>query len=117
MIRILMRNWLKPALVIILGFYPLFYFDLVFALDFTKLREKTIVTKVIDGDSLEVRYNGTLKTIRLYGIDSPEWKQPFSRKARSYLKKLLLGMRFNLKHYMMINTAEVWRWFIIVEIM
>ena len=59
--------------------------------DDSKAYDKAIVIKVIDGDSLEVSQNGTVNSIRLYGIDAPEWKQPYSRKARAYLQKLLSG--------------------------
>jgi endonuclease YncB( thermonuclease family) len=92
-----MRSCLKPVLVISVGFFILFSNYFVFAADYKKPEEKTVVTKVIDGDSLEVRSNDTLKTIRLYGIDSPEWKQPFSRKAKSYLEKRLLKHEVELE--------------------
>ena len=56
-----------------------------------KTREIAIVIKVVDGDSIEVRHQGKLMAVRLYGIDSPEWEQPFSTKAKLYLEKMVLG--------------------------
>ncbi len=45
---------------------------------------------VIDGDSLVVSYTGGKKEIRLYGVDAPEFDQPYGRQARACLKKLVL---------------------------
>jgi len=39
------------------------------------------VVKVIDGDSIRVRRDGTVYEIRLYGIDTPEYLQPFGKQA------------------------------------
>ncbi len=47
-----------------------------------------VVVKVLDGDSLKVRREGQIYEIRLYGIDTPEYRQPFSNKAKQFTKKL-----------------------------
>lgn len=47
-----------------------------------------IVVKVIDGDSLKVRRNGKVYEIRLYGIDTPEYRQPYSNKAKQFSKRI-----------------------------
>lgn len=47
-----------------------------------------IVVKVIDGDSLKIQRNGELLEVRLYGIDTPEYKQAFSNKAKQFTKRL-----------------------------
>ena len=48
------------------------------------------VTRVLDGDSLLIRGKDRVHEIRLYGIDAPEYKQPFGRAARGMARKLLL---------------------------
>jgi len=45
------------------------------------------VVKVLDGDSLQVKKDGKIIEIRLYGIDCPEWKQPYGNEARRYSTK------------------------------
>ena len=47
-----------------------------------------IVVKVIDGDSLRVQRNGKIHEIRLYGIDTPEYRQAYSNKAKQFTKRL-----------------------------
>ena len=47
-----------------------------------------IVVKVIDGDSLKVQRDGEIHEIRLYGIDTPEYRQPYSNKAKQFTKRL-----------------------------
>jgi len=48
-----------------------------------------IVVKVIDGDSLKVRRDGRIVELRLYGIDAPEYRQPYSNKAKQHAKRLV----------------------------
>ncbi len=48
-----------------------------------------VVVKVLDGDSIEVKRNGKVHTIRLYGIDTPEYKQAYSNKAKQFTKRLV----------------------------
>jgi endonuclease YncB( thermonuclease family) len=48
-----------------------------------------VVVKVLDGDSLQVRREGRLVEIRLYGIDTPEYRQAYSNKARQLARELL----------------------------
>lgn len=48
------------------------------------------VTKIIDGDTFEISTLGRKKTIRLWGVDTPEWDQPFSNKAKKFLINTLL---------------------------
>jgi endonuclease YncB( thermonuclease family) len=47
------------------------------------------VTRVLDGDSIRVRRGSKSVEIRLYGIDCPEWKQPYGNKARQYTRRKL----------------------------
>ena len=39
---------------------------------------------VIDGDSLRVEYRGDALVVRLIGVDAPEYKQEYSRKAKEF---------------------------------
>ncbi|WP_272698684.1 thermonuclease family protein [Desulfovibrio sp. Fe33] len=39
---------------------------------------------VLDGDSLRVEYRGDALEVRLIGVDAPEYRQEFSRKAREF---------------------------------
>jgi endonuclease YncB( thermonuclease family) len=54
------------------------------------------VTKVIDGDTIEVRYSGKDVRVRLWGIDTPEWEQNFSREARDFTRRRLAGRQVEL---------------------
>ncbi len=47
------------------------------------------VVRVLDGDSILVKRGGRLYEIRLYGIDAPEYKQPFGRQARRVTSRLV----------------------------
>jgi len=55
------------------------------------------VTRVIDGDTFDVRMNETKETVRLLGIDTPETKDPrkqvqcFGREAHDKLASLIEG--------------------------
>lgn len=51
------------------------------------------VTKVIDGDSLKVRKGKKNYELRLYGIDAPEYDQPFAGKAKKFVKKKISGKK------------------------
>lgn len=50
---------------------------------------------VVDGDSLLARKNTENKSqkikVRLWGIDSPEWNQPFSKESKAFMKKMVEG--------------------------
>ncbi|MBT8144942.1 MAG: thermonuclease family protein [Gammaproteobacteria bacterium] len=46
---------------------------------------------VLDGDSLVVKRGRNEFEIRLYGIDAPEFGQPWSDEARAALRKLVRG--------------------------
>lgn len=50
------------------------------------------VTKVIDGDTMEItdKDNKTY-IVRLWGIDSPEMEQEFGIEAKNYIEKRILG--------------------------
>ncbi len=47
------------------------------------------VVKVIDGDSIEVNIGNKKITVRLWGIDTPEYRQPYSKAAKKETRRLL----------------------------
>ena len=48
-----------------------------------------VLTRVIDGDSYEVRVGREVIKVRLYGIDAPESDQPFGREATEFVMQFL----------------------------
>ncbi len=55
------------------------------------------VVKVLDGDSLLVRSGGKIREVRLWGIDCPEYLQPYAEKARQFSKKLVLKKKVRVQ--------------------
>ncbi|MBU1564345.1 MAG: thermonuclease family protein [Proteobacteria bacterium] len=55
------------------------------------------VKKVIDGDSLIIISGEQNIEIRLYGIDAPEYKQPFAEEAKKYVRKWVGRQRLMVK--------------------
>jgi len=51
------------------------------------------VKKVIDGDSLLIAAIGMTFEVRLYGLDAPEYNQPFADDAKKYVKNWADGQR------------------------
>lgn len=58
---------------------------------------KATVTKVVDGDTIQVLYQGRSIRVRLWGIDTPEWRQPFSKSAKKFTAKLVAGTEVELE--------------------
>lgn len=46
------------------------------------------MVRVLDGDSLRIQRGGRVYEIRLYGIDTPEYRQPYSNKAKKMTSRL-----------------------------
>ena len=64
------------------------------------------VTRVTDGDTINVVGNGKKEIIRLVGIDAPEKSrrkhepgQPFSQKSTKYLASIVLNKMVDIKSY------------------
>ncbi len=52
---------------------------------------KATVIKIIDGDTILVMYQTKSIKVRLWGIDTPEYRQPFSKKASMFTRKMVSG--------------------------
>ena len=67
------------------------------------MARKVRIQRVIDGDSLEVKYAGLLSflrrpfPVRLYAIDAPELAQPYGPEAREQLSLLVRGSGVRLE--------------------
>lgn len=61
------------------------------------------VTRVIDGDTLQVEMNGTLDRVRLIGVDTPETvhptlgEEPYGKEASRFTKEQLTGKTVQLE--------------------
>lgn len=55
------------------------------------------INRIIDGDTVEIRYDGKLTSVVLIGVDTPETVhpqkpvEPFGKEATAFIKNLLLG--------------------------
>ena len=62
-----------------------------------------VVSRVIDGDTIEVKINGKVETVRMVLVDTPETKhprlgvQPFGPEASAFTKNTLTGKKIGLE--------------------
>lgn len=59
--------------------------------------ESAHVRKIIDGDSIVVTDGTKDITVRLWGIDTPEYRQAYSKAAKKYTAKLLANSEISLE--------------------
>jgi len=52
-----------------------------------------VVKKIIDGDSLLIKAGRKTIEVRLYGIDCPEYDQPFSAAAKALVRRKVYGKK------------------------
>lgn len=63
-----------------------------------------LVSRVIDGDTIEINNNGTLEKVRLIGVDTPETVHPFKpvefygKEASNFVKNLLEHKQVSLTY-------------------
>jgi len=50
---------------------------------------EAVVARILDGDSFRVRHGRSIETIRLYGIDCPEYRQEGWQQAKKMTQALL----------------------------
>ena len=62
----------------------------------TVLAWEGVVTRILDGDSFQVRQGRNTMTIRLYGIDCPEYQQPGGQRAKKLTSALVKGRRVEI---------------------
>lgn len=68
-----------------------------------KNRINAVVTRVIDGDTIEVNINGRIEKVRLIGVDTPETvhptrgEEPYGREASNFTKSQLEGKSIELE--------------------
>jgi len=80
----------------------------IFVPAFTLAQEQGTVTNVVDGDTFKIEINGTVETVRIIGIDTPETVHPskpvqcFGKEASNALKEVLDGEDITLEK----NPAE-----------
>ena len=68
------------------------------------------VVEVLDGDTIKVKRNSKIKTVRLIGIDAPELKSSecFSKKAYKKTKRRLLGKKIRLRRDKTIDSRDMY---------
>ncbi len=47
------------------------------------------VERIIDGDTIQVHYKSESVRVRLWGIDTPEYRQPYSKAAKKYTARMV----------------------------
>ncbi|MGW8194555.1 MAG: thermonuclease family protein [Desulforhopalus sp.] len=57
------------------------------------------ITKIIDGDSMVITTRTKNIEVRLYGVDCPEYNQPFSAEARHFSNTSVYGRRVLVTPY------------------
>lgn len=62
----------------------------------TALAWEGVVMRIQDGDSFQVRRDHRTESIRLYGIDCPEYQQPGGQKAKKLTSSLVKGRRVDI---------------------
>lgn len=81
--------------------FPFILFSLLggMAISWAKGNEHLEVTVkyIVDGDSLIVAGSGEKHEIRLYGIDTPEWGQPYAKEAKAFLIQTVLGKKVKVR--------------------
>ena len=56
------------------------------------------VVGVADGDTITVLHDGKGEKIRLYGIDTPEKRQAFGKKAKQFTSSMVYGKTVEVKN-------------------
>ena len=49
------------------------------------------VVRVLDGDTIEIQQNVRTQRVRIWGIDTPEWDQPYGARASRFTRSRLTG--------------------------
>ena len=81
-------------ITLIIGFFGGITYKDYQAVQKDKLPENPTVTRIIDGDNVEL---STGESVRLYGINCPEEKKPFSKEAIDLTTRLTLNKQIRLE--------------------
>ena len=79
---------------------------------FTESTALFTVTRVVDGDTIEINYDGALKKIRLIGIDTPETVHPtkpvecFGQEAKAKMQALVAGRAVRIEKDSIGDTVD-----------
>jgi endonuclease YncB( thermonuclease family) len=82
----------RSSLAVIICITTLPFFGLAYADSFTGK-----VVDVPDGDTLSMKREGRAVTVHLAGIDCPEKKQPFGKRARQFTSDVALGKEVSVQ--------------------
>ncbi len=85
-----MKSFLR-IITILMAIYLLFYLPLK--------AQETVVTNVIDGDTIKIEYQNKTLKVRLAGIDTPELKQEFGLEAKKALEEKVLNKKVYIDGY------------------
>ena len=77
----------RTSLLCLLTALSLLFLEPTLAKDLPRLRGN--VTRVIDGDTLDVQLSSGPIRVRLYGVDAPEKKQAFGMESKESLERLV----------------------------
>jgi micrococcal nuclease len=101
----LLGGWTGSGVLLVVAVLALLRPDLGSLLELeghSRARSTAQVTRVIDGDTIEVRIGGRTEDVRLIGVDTPETLKPgtpvqcFGPRASRFIKRLLEGRRVRL---------------------
>ena len=95
---------------------PATAFILILFLACTALAEEARVLRVIDGDSLRIELRGLEMSLRLLGVDAPEWNTPDGPKAKTFVQEWVdaaggvIDLEFDLHRYGKYGRLLAWVW-------
>jgi len=90
---------MKKSSYIICVFLFSFGWNCLFVLQCSELAAQqplAKVEKIIDGDTIQVRYKSNSIKVRLWGIDTPEYYQAFSKVAKKFTSRLVRNTSVSL---------------------
>ena len=103
---IFLRGWMGSAILLAIGGLALLRPDIGGLLESSDASEpasvSAVVTRVIDGDTIEASFSGRIEDVRLIGIDTPETVKPdepvqcFGPQASAFTHRLLEGATVRL---------------------
>ena len=82
------KSWYLPAALLLVGLVALFDHNSI---------QPAVLESISDGDTLRVTLQGKPYKIRLHGIDTPEYDQPFGDAAKRALQDLVYNKEITIK--------------------